>query len=149
MWKVADMWAPAASIGQGIGRIGCFMAGCCYGKPIDLTWGVVFTHPHCLAPTNISLHPTQIYSSLSGFVIFVVLVLLHSRKKFEGQVVLWFLILHSTARLGIERFRGDYRGMIPGTEMTTTQLVATLILIASVIILVFLKSKKSPESPTR
>jgi phosphatidylglycerol:prolipoprotein diacylglycerol transferase len=149
MWKVADLWAPAAAMGQGVGRIGCFMAGCCYGKPTDLKWGVVFTHPHCLAPTNISLHPTQIYSSLSGFVIFVVLILLHSKKKFEGQVLLWFLILHSTSRLAIERFRGDYRGMIPGTEMTTTQLVTTLILIASVITLMVLKSKKNRKSTIR
>jgi len=149
MWKVADLWAPAAAMGQGIGRIGCFMAGCCYGKPTDLKWGVVFTHPHSLAPTNISLHPTQIYSSLSGFAIFVVLILLHSRKKFGGQVVLWFLILHSTSRLAIERFRGDYRGMIPGTEMTTTQFVATLILIASVVTLIILKPKKSRQSPIR
>ncbi len=148
MWKVADMWAPAAAMGQGIGRIGCFMAGCCYGKPTDLKWGVVFTHPHSLAPTNISLHPTQIYSSLSGFVIFVVLILLHSKKNFDGQVLLWFLILHSTSRLAIERFRGDYRGMIPGTEMSTTQFVATLILIASVVILMVLKSKKDKQSPT-
>jgi len=149
IWKVADLWAPAAAIGQGIGRIGCFMAGCCYGKPTGSEWGVVFTHPHCLAPANISLHPTQVYSSLSGFVIFVVLILLYSRKKFEGQVLLWFLILHSTSRLAIERFRGDGRGIIPGTEMTATQFVTTLILVASVITLLVLKSKKSRQSPTR
>ncbi len=147
--KVADLWAPAAAIGQGIGRIGCFMAGCCYGKPTDLKWGVVFTHPHCLAPPNISLHPTQVYSSLSGFAIFVILMLLRHKKKFEGQVFLWFLILHSTSRLAVERFRGDSRGMIPGTEMTTTQFATTLILIASVITLMVLKSKKSRQSPTR
>ncbi len=63
--------------------------------------------------------------------------------------MLWFLILHSTSRLAIERFRGDYRGMIPGTEMTTTQLVTTLILIASVIILMVLKSKKNRKSTIR
>ena len=148
MWRVADLWAPAAAIGQGIGRIGCFLAGCCYGKPTDLAWGVVFTHPHCLAPTNISLHPTQIYSSLSGFLVFLVLILLHPKKKFEGQVLLWFLILHSTSRLAIERFRGDYRGMLPGTQMTTTQFVAILILVASVITLIILKSKKSRQSQT-
>ena len=43
--KIGDLWAPAAAIGQAIGRIGCFMAGCCYGEPTDLNWGVVFTHP--------------------------------------------------------------------------------------------------------
>lgn len=87
-FKVADLWAPAVAIGQGIGRIGCFMAGCCYGKPTDMKWGVVFTNPNSLAPLNIPLHPTQLYSSISGFIIFLILFLLHSKKKFEGQVVL-------------------------------------------------------------
>jgi phosphatidylglycerol:prolipoprotein diacylglycerol transferase len=141
--KIADLWAPAIAIGQGIGRIGCFMAGCCYGKPTDLKWGVVFTHPHSLAhPLNVSLHPAQIYSSISGFIIFLVLLLLYTKKKFEGQVFLWFLILHSTARLAIEGFRGDDRGLLLGSNMSMTQLVAILILITSVAILIVVKSKK-------
>jgi len=141
--KIADLWAPAIAIGQGIGRIGCFMAGCCYGKPTDLKWGVVFTNPDSLAhPLNVSLHPAQIYSSISGFVIFLVLLLLYSKKKFEGQVFLWFLILHSTARLAIERFRGDDRGLLLGSNMSMTQLVAILILITSVAILIVVKSKR-------
>ncbi len=147
-WKVCDLWAPAAVIGQAIGRIGCLMAGCCYGKPTDLKWGIVFTHPHTLAPRNIALHPTQIYSSLSGFIIFFVLLLIYSKKKFEGQVFLWFLILHSTARLIIERFRGDDRGMLPGSTMSVTQLVATLVLLGSVIALIVLKSRKALKKKT-
>ena len=81
LWKLCDMWAPAAAIGQSIGRIGCFMAGCCYGKPTDLNWGVVFTHPKSLAPLNVPLHPTQIYSFLSGLIIFLILLLIYSKKK--------------------------------------------------------------------
>jgi len=145
-WKIGDLCGPAAAIGASIGRIGCFMAGCCYGKPTDLKWGVVFTHHQSLAPLNISLHPTQAYHSLTDLIIFVVLMVLHARKKFEGQVFLWFLILHSVARLLIERFRGDDRGLIPGTEMSATQLVATLILIGSVVMLFILKSRKEKES---
>jgi len=141
--KIADLWAPAIAIGQGIGRIGCFMAGCCYGKPTDLIWGVTFTHSHSLAsPLNVPLHPTQIYSSISGFIIFLVVLLLYLRKKFQGQVFLWFLILHSTARLATERFRGDDRGILLGSNMSMTQLVAVLILISSVTILFVVKSKK-------
>jgi phosphatidylglycerol---prolipoprotein diacylglyceryl transferase len=141
--KIADLWAPATAIGQAIGRIGCFMAGCCYGKPTEVKWGVVFTHPHCLArPFNVPLHPTQIYDSISGFVIFLVLLLLYSKKKFEGQVFLWFLIMHSTARLAVERFRGDDRGILLGTNMSMTQFIATLILLISVGILLVVKAKK-------
>lgn len=141
--KTADLWAPAIAIGQGIGRIGCFMAGCCYGKPTDSICGVVFTNPKSLAtPLKVPLHPTQIYSSLSGFVIFLVVLLLYTKKKFEGQVFLWFLIMHSTARLAIERFRGDDRGILLGSNMSMTQLLAILILITSVGILLVVKSKR-------
>jgi len=145
-WKVADLWAPAMAIGQGIGRIGCFMAGCCYGRPSGSKWGVVFTDPHALAPLNIPLYPTQIYSSLSGFVIFFVLILMHSRKKFEGQVFLWLLVLHSTARLFVERFRGDDRGLLlGGGDMSITQLVTLLILIASIVALFIFKRRQGKD----
>jgi len=145
-WKMGDLWAPAIAIGQSIGRIGCFMAGCCYGKPTDLKWGVVFTHPQSLArPLNIPLHPTQLYASLSGLIIFIVLMVVYAKKQFQGQVFLWFLILHSTGRLLIERFRGDDRGLIPGSDMSITQLITLLILIASVILLFVMKSREEKK----
>jgi len=140
--KVADLWAPAIAIGQCIGRIGCFMAGCCYGKPTDLKWGVTFTHTHALCPLNISLHPAQLYSSISGLIIFGVVMLLYSKRKFEGQIFLWFLILHSTARLALERFRGDDRGLLLNSNMSMTQFVAILILISAAGILLVVKAKK-------
>jgi phosphatidylglycerol:prolipoprotein diacylglycerol transferase len=145
LWKVGDLWSPGVALGQSIGRIGCFMAGCCYGKPTDLPWGVVFTHPLSLAPLHVSLHPTQLYASLAGLAIFVVLMFLSIRKKYQGQVFLWYLILHSTARLLVERFRGDDRGMVPGTEMTITQLATLLVLMGSVIALYILKSRKERQ----
>ncbi|MGD2125838.1 MAG: prolipoprotein diacylglyceryl transferase [Desulfobacteraceae bacterium] len=147
-WKTGDLWAPGLALGQGLGRIGCFMAGCCYGKPTDVWWGVVFSHPNSLAPLNIPIHPTQLYHALGGFIIFGVLLFIHARKKFVGQVFLWYLILHSTSRLLIERFRADERGIIPNSDMAVTQLVATVILIASVAALFFLKSRK-PKEPAR
>lgn len=146
--KIGDLWAPAAALGQAIGRIGCFMSGCCYGKPTDLVWGVVFTHPNSLAPLHVPLHPTQIYSSLFGFIIFFILLKIRSKRAFEGQVFLWFLILHSTARLITERFRGDYRGLVLYTDMSITQLVTILILIAGVAALIVLKPKKDMQSDT-
>jgi phosphatidylglycerol:prolipoprotein diacylglycerol transferase len=144
-WKIGDLWAPAVALGQGFGRIGCFMAGCCFGKPTDVPWGFIFTHPGSLAPLNMPIHPTQLYASLSGFVIFVILVILRAKKKFEGQILLWFLILHSTARLFIERYRADDRGMIPGTDMTGTQLVSLLVLMAAVIVLFVMKSGEKKD----
>ncbi|MFH1491540.1 MAG: prolipoprotein diacylglyceryl transferase [Pseudomonadota bacterium] len=140
-WAAGDLWAPGLAIGQGIGRIGCLMAGCCYGRPAEVPWHVTFTSPDALAPLNIPLHPTQVYAALSGLVIFLVLMFLRKRKKFEGQIFVWFLILHSTGRLLIERFRGDDRGLIPGAGMTTTQLIALLVLMSAVAALMMLKSR--------
>jgi len=145
LWQIGDLWAPAAAVGQAIGRIGCFMAGCCYGKPTDMPWGVVFTDTRSLIPQdmlNIPLHPTQLYSSLSGFIIFIILMILSVKKRFEGQILLWFLILHSTGRLLVERFRGDDRGLILGGSWTATQLLTIIILIVSVIMLFILKPRK-------
>jgi phosphatidylglycerol:prolipoprotein diacylglycerol transferase len=143
--KVGDFCAPGIAIGQAIGRLGCFMAGCCYGKPTDLPWAVTFTHPQSLAPLNTPLHPTQLYSALSGFIIFGVLIFLNAKKQFQGQVFIWFLILHSTARLFLERFRGDERGLIAGTDMSMTQLLTLLVLLGAVAALFILKSKSKKE----
>ena len=138
-WAAGDLWAPALALGKAVGRIGCFLAGCCFGKPTDLPWGMVFTHPHTLAPPGIPLHPTQLYSSLAGFAIFAVLIFLRGKRKFMGQIFIWYLILHSTARLFVERFRGDDLGLIPGTEMSVTQLIATLTLLSAIVALFVLK----------
>jgi phosphatidylglycerol:prolipoprotein diacylglycerol transferase len=145
-WQIGDLWAPAAAIGQSIGRVGCFMAGCCYGRPTDVSWGVVFTNPKSLAPLNQVLHPTQLYSSLSGLIIFIVLIVMHVKKRFDGQVFLWFLILHSTARLLIERFRGDDRGYIAGINMSVTQAITIIILIAAVVMLFVRRSRVEREN---
>ncbi len=146
LWQMADLWSPAIALGQAIGRIGCLMAGCCYGKPTSSELGIVFTDPQCLAPLNIPLHPTQIYSSISGFVIFAVLLVLQSKRRFDGQVFLWFLILHSTARLFIERLRGDDRGILLGGEMTVTQLTTLLVLFSAIIGLNILRKKRDKPS---
>jgi phosphatidylglycerol:prolipoprotein diacylglycerol transferase len=143
--RIGDLWAPGIALGQAVGRIGCFMAGCCFGIPLDSPWSVVFTHPRSLAPLNVSLHPTQLYSAFGGFLITCILYVLHKRKKFEGQVLIWFLILHSISRLLVERFRADHRGLIPGTEMSVTQLVALVLLFASVAALFMITPKRKPE----
>jgi phosphatidylglycerol:prolipoprotein diacylglycerol transferase len=145
-WKTGDLWAPGIAVGQAVGRIGCLMAGCCYGKPAnDLPWAVTFTDPLCLAPIGIPLHPTQLYSMISGFVIFAILLIIFFRRKFYGQVLLWFVILHSTARLLIERFRGDFRGVVFGSSISLTQLVTLVLLSAAVAALVFKKNKARGE----
>ncbi len=142
LFRSADTLAPAVALGQSIGRVGCLLAGCCYGAPTNLPWAVTFTNPNALAPLHAPLHPTQIYSSLIGAAIFVILLILYRRKRYDGQVALWFLILQSTGRLFEERFRGDDRGFI-SEGMSATQLLALIILVLSVTALIFYKRKNS------
>ena len=73
-WKVADLLAPSIALGQGIGRWGCFFAGCCYGVKTDVPWAITFSDPRSLAPLGIPLHPTQIYLSLNALLIFAFLL---------------------------------------------------------------------------
>lgn len=137
LWEICDIFAPAAAIGQAIGRVGCLMAGCCYGLPTKAWWGITFSHPKCLAPTGIALHPTQVYEVLAGLGIFLVLLALSARRRYTGQVLLWYLILHSTLRLWVERYRGDDRGLVFGGPMTLTQLVALAILACAVAMVLY------------
>ncbi|RJR38569.1 MAG: prolipoprotein diacylglyceryl transferase [Desulfobacteraceae bacterium] len=145
--RLGDLWAPGVALGQALGRLGCFMAGCCYGKIMDAPWSIIFTHPDSLAPLNIPLHPTQLYSALSGFLITIILLVLHKRRSFEGRILLWFLILHSTGLLLVERFRGDDRNLVAGSEMSVSQLIALILLIVSVGGLMALTSKRKSADP--
>ncbi|MBW2368925.1 MAG: prolipoprotein diacylglyceryl transferase, partial [Deltaproteobacteria bacterium] len=63
LWQTTDIFAPALAAGHALGRIGCFFAGCCYGRACDLPWAVTFSHPDTLAPSGIALHPAQLYAS--------------------------------------------------------------------------------------
>jgi phosphatidylglycerol:prolipoprotein diacylglycerol transferase len=117
-WRWADAFAPAIAAGQFLGRIGCLMAGCCYGKPSSLPWAVTFTHPKSLAPLHIPLHPTQMYHSLAGLVTCMVLLLLRSKLPGSGQRFGLFLVLFTVFRFGIEFFRGDFRGSVGPFSLT-------------------------------
>ena len=124
-WKWADVFAPAIAAGQFLGRVGCLMAGCCYGQPTSLPWAVTFTNPQSLAPLHIPLHPTQIYHSLAGLITCIVLLLTRSRLPGSGQRFGLFLILFAVFRFQIEFFRGDFRGAVG--PLSLTQVAAILV----------------------
>ncbi len=136
-WTISDVWAPGVVAAQALEKLGCFMAGSCYGSPSSEPWAVVFTHPSSSAPLNVPLHPTQLYAMVAYGIIFAVLIILRKRKKFQGQVFLWFLVLFTNAQLLVDRFRGDAIPILPDTRMTASQLLATIILILGATILVF------------
>ena len=132
VWRVADVLAPSIALGQGIGRWGCFFAGCCYGVKTDVSWAVTFADPRSLAPQGIPLHPTQIYLSLNALFIFAFLLWLTKRKKFDGQIFWAYGILYSIGRFVIEYFRGDDRGFAVEQFLSTSQFVGIFVLGISV-----------------
>jgi phosphatidylglycerol:prolipoprotein diacylglycerol transferase len=114
-----DTAAPGIALGQAVGRIGCLMAGCCYGKPApELPWAVTFTHAKSIAPLFTPLHPTQIYHSLAGFITFAVLLACRKRFTTPGRLMGLFLVLYAAFRIAIEFFRGDYRGFAGPVSLT-------------------------------
>ena len=142
-WKTADACAPGIAIGNFFGRQGCFAAGCCWGKPTSLPWGVKFTelgHEITGVPTDTYLHPTQLYESFAMLLVFFFLLWLHKRKRFSGQVVLAYALLYSTIRFAIEFVRDDPRGDILGlttlTGLSTSQLISLVVGISALITLI-------------
>lgn len=107
VWQFADVLAPSVALGQTIGRIGCTMNGCSYGKPTTLPWGIVFTDPNSLAPHGIPLHPTQIYELLMSFVLFLGLWYIRKPVRFDGHLFITYLIGYGVIRFFLEFFRGD------------------------------------------
>jgi phosphatidylglycerol:prolipoprotein diacylglycerol transferase len=133
-WRWADAFAPGIALGQGVGRIGCLMAGCCYGKETQVPWAITFTNPLSLAPLHIPLHPTQIYHSLAGFFTFFLLLASGRRLKGSGQLFGLFLTAYGVLRFFIEFYRGDFRGHLG--LFSTTQWMALAALAAGVLIIV-------------
>ncbi|HEU4710728.1 MAG TPA: prolipoprotein diacylglyceryl transferase [Pyrinomonadaceae bacterium] len=142
-WKTADACAPGIAIGNFFGRQGCFSAGCCWGKPTSLPWGVQFTeagHEITGVPIDAHLHPTQLYESFAMLLVFGFLLWLHKRKRFNGQVILVYALLYSIIRFSIEFVRDDPRGDILGlttlTGLSTSQLISIVVGIAALILLI-------------
>jgi len=127
--KLADVYAAPLALGHGIGRLGCFSAGCCYGRPTTMPWGVVFSssYAHDLVgtPLGVHLHPTQLYEAGAEFINVFILVRLGVGKRAPGQVFGAYMFLYGLARGIIEFFRGDPgRTPIAGGRFSLMQLVS-------------------------
>jgi phosphatidylglycerol:prolipoprotein diacylglycerol transferase len=126
--RTADVFAPAIALGHGIGRLGCFAAGCCWGVECHLPWAVTFTNPVANelvgVPLNKPLHPTQLYESLAEFLIFAFLYWRIRRPHATGQIISLYLILYSTARFTVEFFRYHEQGNLWGTPLDTSQWIS-------------------------
>jgi phosphatidylglycerol:prolipoprotein diacylglycerol transferase len=127
--NTSDAFAPGLAIGHAIGRVGCFAAGCCWGKPTHAFWGVTFSSPLAHAwvgtPLGEALEPTQLFESAIELANFFILTWMLKRRKFEGQIMGTYLILYGIARYFLEFLRDDPgRGSVFGGIMTGTQLIS-------------------------
>lgn len=152
-WKTADACAPGIAMGNFFGRQGCFSAGCCWGKPTTLPWGVKFTevgHEITGVPTNSYLHPTQLYESFAMLIVFFFLLWLHRRKRFSGQVILLYTLLYAGIRFAIEFVRDDPRGDILGlttlTGLSTSQMISIIVGGAALTVMIIRWRKESASA---
>jgi phosphatidylglycerol:prolipoprotein diacylglycerol transferase len=127
LWKTTDVFAPGIALGHVVGRFGCLLAGCCYGRATDVPWGITFTDPAAAAnvgtPLGIPLHPTQLYEAGAELLILVFLLATERRgRPFPGRTFWSYLLLYAVSRFAIEFFRGDDRGMLWG--LSTSQAVS-------------------------
>lgn len=145
-WKAADMAGFVIPVGLAFGRMGCLLAGCCFGIRTEGSAGLVFP-PRSpasewqwkagLIPTSfrpsLAVHPTQIYESVASLAIGAFLLLwLHPRKRYDGQVFAWFLALYAIARFVLEYWRSDDRGGLLG--LSTSQLIGLALVALAVVI---------------
>jgi phosphatidylglycerol:prolipoprotein diacylglycerol transferase len=154
MLKVSDAYAPAIALGQSIGRLGCFAAGCDYGKPTSSFLHVVFTNPIISqnltgVPLGVPLHPIQIYESLATLGIFGILLWRYRHKTRDGQIFVLYLALYAAARFFLEFLRGDEdRGFMFNHLLSTSQFIALLALAtAGGITLVLRRHKEEVDKP--
>lgn len=137
--KYFDVAVPSLALAQGFGRIGCFLAGCCYGRETGAWYGITF-HDSPFAPNGVSLIPTQLLSSGADFLHFFLLIYIAGKKKKDGIVVVSYMIFYSIGRFLIECLRNDPRGNV--SILSTSQFISIFMLIAGLIALVMLKKKE-------
>jgi len=135
--RVADVFAPGVALGTAVGRIGCFAAGCCWGKATNLAWAVTFTDPYAYrivgVPLHTPLHPTQLYEAAVLSLIAGSLFWLWRRRAFEGQIFAAFLLLYGFARFWLEFLRGDPRGTVLGGQLSVPQALSIVLVLAGAV----------------
>jgi phosphatidylglycerol:prolipoprotein diacylglycerol transferase len=148
LWTTCDVFAPGIALGHVVGRMGCFFAGCCYGKPTDVAWAITFTNPFAAAnvgtPLNVPLHPTQLYEAGAEAIILVLLLATESRgRRFAGRTFWLYMLLYAVSRYVIEIYRGDPRGTVG--IFSTSQFISVLLIPIAIVMLVYLGRRGAPE----
>ena len=140
-----DLVMPSVAFAQGFGRIGCFLAGCCYGRETDSPLAVTFSASE-FAPNGVALIPTQIYSSVLNFLNFGILLWIAKQKKRDGEVAAAYLVLYSIGRFFLEFLRGDLeRGRIG--VLSTSQFISIFTALAGVILFISVRKRNTIHPP--
>ena len=126
LWATFDTLAPSFALGHAIGRIGCFMNGCCYGKTCDLPWAVQFPDSHSTHPAHV--HPSQIYEFILNMMLYGFLAWLFRQRKFDGQIFAAYLLGYAVIRFGVEFARADERGWMWFNSLTSGQGISIVLL---------------------
>ena len=147
IWATADLFAPGIALGHVIGRLGCLLAGCCYGTPTDVPWAITFTNPLAASnvgtPLGVPLHPTQLYDAGAELLIMVVLLVTERRgRPFEGRTFWLYMLLYGISRYIVEIYRGDDRGMMFG--VSTSQFLSILVVPLALVMLIRLRRRAAP-----
>jgi len=142
VWRVADVYAPGIALGHVIGRLGCLMAGCCFGRTTSVPWAITFTSPAAAAnagtPLGEPLHPTQLYDAGAELAILIFLLVFERRgRPFAGRTFWLYMLLYAVSRFIVEIYRGDNRGMLAG--MSTSQFVSVLMVPTALVMLARLR----------
>lgn len=152
VWTTADLMAPGIALGHVVGRFGCLLAGCCYGKPTDMPWGITFTDPVAAqnvgTPLGVALHPTQLYDAGAELLILFVLLLTERKgRPFAGRTFWLYLLLYGISRFVIEFYRGDPNRGSVGAGLSTSQFVSMLLVPASLVMLAYLAPRGRTVKP--
>ncbi|MCY6370109.1 prolipoprotein diacylglyceryl transferase [Clostridium ganghwense] len=137
---ILDLVIPSLPLAQGFGRIGCFLAGCCYGRETHLPIGVIFKDS-LFAPQGIRLHPTQLYSSAFDFCLALFLIWYDKKERQDGKLFSMYVIIYSIGRFIVEFLRNDPRGNVG--ILSTSQFIAIFTLIIGIIIFNIQRLKKA------
>lgn len=134
VWKFADITAIALEVGLGFGRIGCTMAGCCYGNVCHAPFALVFHSPYAAGPKNVPLWPTEPMSSAANFLIAGILYLIYRRRKFPGEILGFYLILYGIFRFSIEFLRATSKIYL---GFSNNQWISIIMVAAGLVILYY------------
>ena len=148
VWQVTDVFAPGIALGHVIGRLGCLFAGCCFGKPTSVPWAITFHDKYAEqnvgTPLEVPLHPTQLYEAGAELLILVLLLATERKgRPFPGRTFWGYMLLYGISRFIIEFYRGDSRGAVG--MFSTSQFVSLLIIPLSIVMLVYLRRRSTPE----